>query len=695
MFEVQYQLKCILVQIDKHLIKVNILLKHKLKLNYKLLVNKMFQTIDGLRMSNSVRIKILILNFQFNVMVTLQADIFEYIEDFFKIILESFDDFDIRVKNAAEMMNWFIQEQITVQSEAFKNSQNDLLREILKYVEKTDNYQVKLLVIEWVYLVDALPKSMLYNQVKAIVPKLLFMLHRNKYEIRSLVLRKLEKLFREIRLSHKPLTRVKDVLNAICKYLNRFFAKKKKSVEMFHLFKTVLESFEFSVSPERVRELGREEREKIPQILKKIFNMCLDEFTQVFFVQKMRNTLNTQLKRILQNVDFRKGFEELEEELSKEYLNYATRHSIKDLYLLKEVHSVRSLVLLRAPVRNDSPCHLSQSAQIFLQVLSNNKVNYKKRRFKIFLIEKIPLLISSIFRSQKMVEGFYKKVLTLALQSQKNYAITDEIKYCLLLMSSPSLSIVTIFDILSARHLGPKLSSGFALKFFLIMKKNITENIRQRFIYDCFDPPQNLVLLKECTELDQDLMTRLEAEGKFQSSKEMIEVFQALSQNPDAQLSSTGRSPNFAQIDRIGPELVKKSIFDILLENPFSTIMLCVIFSCYHFATELIKHLVFFYGSTKSISQQDRFIEELEKVFKHLLSILRIPRHFEDVYLIRLIKLVCVLIPQNNLFFVLKKRLKFMKQIQIKAKTNHQHRKDEEMICFKAYITSSKFFQQK
>ena len=215
----------------------------------------MFQTIDNFRMSNSIRIKMLILNFQFNVMVTLQADIFEYIEDFFKIILESFDDFDIRVKNAAEMMNWFIQEQITVQSDKFKNSQSDVLRDILKYVEKTDNYQVKLLVIEWVYLIDALPKSMLYNQVKVVVPKLLYMLHRNSYEIRSLVLRKLEKLCKEIRFSNKPLSKVKEVLDAICKYLNRHFQKKKKSIEFFHLFKTVLESFEFSLTNENINEI--------------------------------------------------------------------------------------------------------------------------------------------------------------------------------------------------------------------------------------------------------------------------------------------------------------------------------------------------------------------------------------------------------------------------------------------------------
>ena len=668
---------------------MNILLKHDLKLNYKLLVKKMFRTMEALRTSNSVRIKMLILNFQFNIMVTLQADIFEFIEDFVRIIFESFDDFDIRVKSAAEMMNWFIQEQITVQKEAFKNAQPDVLREVLKCVEKTDNYQVKILVVEWVYLIDALPRSLLYNQVKLVFPKLLYLLHQNNYEVRSLVLRKLEKLCREVRLSQKPVSKVREVLDALCKFLNRHGQKKQKSVELFHLLKTVLESFEFCVGPERTDGLSKDEQEKVPDILRKVFHMCLNEFTPVFYVQRLRNQLNNQLKSILQTVDLKEQLKGMDEYLFTQYILYSAKHNVRDIYLLKEVSLMRSLMTRAKPVQN-----VPFFARIFLQILSNNKANYKKRRFKIFLIEKTPLMIKSLFRSEALISEFYKSVLELVLRPSKTYAITDEIKYCLLLTSVNSLSLVDIFDILAFRHAEPQMSSGFVLKFFLIMKKMITEDIRRRFLYDCFECPQEFLNLRNFTESPQDAMISFETEPHSSSQiyKLVGEDFGSQLKGGKSCTSPRNNMLSFSVMHRANSLLAKRSIFDVLLENPFSTLMLSVLFGCYHFALKLVRHLVFFYASSKPIGDQDEFIRELEKVFHHLLATLRIPRHFADYHLFKLVELGCVLIPQNSLFLLLKQRLKFMKKMQVRVRSDHQLRKEEELLSFDKYVKSRKFF---
>jgi hypothetical protein len=268
-------------------------------------------------------------------------------------------------------------------------------------------------------------------------------------------------------------------------------------------------------------------------------------------------------------------------------------------------------------------------------------------------------------------------------------------------MSVPALSIVDIFDIFAFRHTGPQMSSGFILKFFLIMKKMITEDIRRRFLYDCFDSPQDFISLKQFGELNAEAMSTLDNEllNSMEPIQETKPVYRIISEdtglNPMQVQSPQQKLISFFPVppgNKTNSILVKKSIFDVLLENPFSTLMLSVLFGCYHFATQLVKFLVFFYTSSKPIHHQNEFIKELEKVFHHLLSILRIPRHFADFHLYKLIELGCVLIPQNKLFFLLKERLKFMKKMHVKIRSDHSVRQEEEHFSFRKYVLSCKFF---
>ena len=121
---------------------MNVLLQHRFQIDYKHLVKRIFFSLEKLKISDSRRVKLLLLNFQFNMMVSLRSDIFAFIEDFFQVIVRNYDDFDIEVTRAAGLMNSFVQEQITIRSKTFRANQIKVLREVLKSSERWDNYQV-------------------------------------------------------------------------------------------------------------------------------------------------------------------------------------------------------------------------------------------------------------------------------------------------------------------------------------------------------------------------------------------------------------------------------------------------------------------------------------------------------------------------------------------------------------------------
>ena len=405
-----------------------------------------------------------------------------------------------------------------------------------------------------------------------------------------------------------------------------------------------LDSFEVSLAQiddsANPGQLPREERDRVPAIVKRLLEMCLNDFVAVFFVQRYRNLLCSKLKFLLRHraLSSPEISESLSATLSEQYLVYVSKYKIRDVYLLKEVHLMKSLLSPPKSALLESGVVLF--AQIFLQILANNRNNFSKKRFKIFLVERVPTVVSKLFLHASTQQSFYRNVLRLVLQNQRNLRIRNDIKYCLFLMASDCLELSDIFDLLCA-DFEQFMPAGFVLKFFLITKKSISPELSQKFLRVCF-----------------------------------LDVGTA--------------APRQRNILVMNPQ---RSIISDILQNPFSALIMTILFRCFYFARRLVADLVLTSAALKSMAQQGRLIVEIERVFHYLLSVLRLPCYFTDFQFAQLLKLVLCLIPQNDLFFLIRKRLKFMRHMHFDGGLLCVEKMEQERLSYMNYRAGCVFFR--
>lgn len=570
------------------------------------------------------QITIALFEFLLNVLICIKPQVDFYFFDFFDPIILFYDDYDSEIKNACHLLNKVLLDIFISQVEKI-SKHYVIVKSIIKNIQIAKNENIRLLILEWIYVIDSFPCFDISYIFEQYIADLIYLFNEDNIEIVRLVKNKVISIVNRHKMKNSiDKKKIFKVMRNV--YLVSTQFEKSKNFKSFekNVFFILMEYFEIFIK--KIEDY--EKRKKDNKNLRIDLNLIYDVFE--FMIR------NVYLKKykVQKNLTFRKKcYKKIKYFISKvmevlndqivmnmkkslidNYKNFVKVNNSSDFGLFYEING-----FLRVFSKSKNKIELSfirALTKLFWYILKNNKKNFKKEKFQYFISEKIAISLEELFTNNENAYDIFLKNLIYIIFENKHQIFVKPIFIHLLGFFRKNLELYEILQLFTQ------------CSIFLNLKKFL------RFFFE---------QLQQETDINRNKISNF--------------IFQKNS-----------------------------TIFtNILFNNPLWFILINISLKNFEFCCLFLKHLIDLY-QFQSFDKQINFANQISKMLFYLDHLIKNYNYYQNFYFLKFISISLMIIPQNDIF---KKYKNFLKNHSIYIKKKDFQKDPKQSQFFQIFLEFS------
>ena len=347
----------------------------------------------------------------------------------FDVVVRFYDDLDDDIKNSAHNLNDCLTDCIS--STIDKNSRiSNMLRTIVKCIYETRNERVRLLILEWIYLLDTFPCCDLAQYIDIFIAEFVEFYFDNNIEIVELASNKITEIRRRFdglfKLDLGKIIKVLEILRTVnARFSDQISRKMEKHLfDLFYEFIQVIVNYYSTAHTQNIR---------VPQKLSfDVFKLVLlDIYLHQYKVdpsracqKKIYKTLKLLVKKFRGSLDSQTEIE-MKENLLVYYKVFIANYSYSDFSILYEINGL--LKMFSASKLEIKIGHLDILIEIVWLLILNNKRKNKMGKLAAFIISKLDDVLTEFFSDNRNKLKIFIQRLMYKAFDKDNKGIIDEI----------------------------------------------------------------------------------------------------------------------------------------------------------------------------------------------------------------------------------------------------------------------------
>ena len=542
------------------------------------------------------QITIALFEFLLNVLMCVKSQVDFYFFDFFDPIILFYDDYDNEIKNACNLLNKVLLDTFISQVEKI-SKHYVIVKTIIKNIQIAKNENIRLLILEWIYVIDSFPCFDISYIFEQYIADLIYLFNEDNIEIVRLVKHKIKEIIKKHKnknnLDKKKIFKVIRNVYLVSTQFEK--SKNKKTIEK-NIFEILMEYFQIFIKKIEDYEKKKKDNKNLRIDLNLIYDvfefMIQNIYLKKYKLQKNLTFRKKCYKKIklfiskVMDVLNEKIAMDMKKSLIDNYKSFVKLNKCSDFGLFYEING-----FLRVFSKSKNKIELSflrSLTKLFWYILKNNKKNFKKEKFQYFISEKIALSLEELFLDNENGYDIFLKNLIYIIFENKHQIFVKPIFIHLLGFFKKNLELYEILQLFTQ------------CSIFLNLKKFL------RFFFE---------QLQQETDINRIKISNF--------------IFQKHS-----------------------------SIFtNILFNNPLWFLLINIALKNFEFCCKFLKYLIDKYQFL-CYEKQINFANKISKMLFYLDHLIKNYNYYENYYFLNFISIALMIIPQNHMFFKFQNFLK-------------------------------------